>query len=279
MESTGTFTIVFIVVNILMSWKGFRDLGFFQRYSFDLHQVRLHKDYKRFVTSGFLHSGWMHLIFNMAALYSFGGMLESAVGPAKFLAIYFLSLVTGNLLSVFVHRNKLSYTSIGASGAVSGIVFAGIALFPDMSMGLLFIPIRLPGWLFGLLYVIYCMFGIRSQRDNIGHDAHLAGGLTGLILILALYPQAITHNYFPILLILLPSLVFLFLVFTRPDFLVREKPFGEKVGVLTIEDRYNSSRKMKEQELDRLLDKINTHGINALSKKEKERLEELSRVK
>jgi membrane associated rhomboid family serine protease len=279
MERTGIISIAIIVVNILISWKGFRDYAFFQRYSFDLSQVRLHKDYKRFLTSGFIHSGWMHLIFNMAALYSFGAMLESAVGPVKFLGIYFLSLVTGNLLSVFVHRNKSSYTSIGASGAVSGVVFATIALFPDMSMGLLFIPMRLPAWLFGLLYVIYCMFGIRSQRDNIGHDAHLAGGLTGLTLLVAMYPKVITYNYFPILLILLPSLVFLFLVFTRPDFLIRERPFDEKEGVLTLEDRYNASRKMKEQELDRLLDKINTHGINALSKKEKERLEQLSKVK
>jgi membrane associated rhomboid family serine protease len=279
MESTGIITIILVVVNILMSWKGFRDYAFFHRYAFDLHQVRLHKDYKRFVTSAFLHSGWMHLIFNMVALYSFGALLESAAGPLKFLGIYFFSLVSGNLLSLFVHRNKSSYISIGASGAVSGIVFATIALFPDMSMGLLFIPIHLPSWLFGLLYVIYCMFGIRSQRDNIGHDAHLAGGITGLILILAMYPKVLTYNYFPILLILLPSLVFLFLVFTRPDFLIREKPFSEKVGVLTVEDRYNASRKMKEQELNRLLDKISTHGINALSKKEKERLEELSKVK
>jgi membrane associated rhomboid family serine protease len=279
MERTGFISLALVIINILVSWKGFRDPSFFHRYSFNIPQLRLHQDYKRFFTSGFLHSGWMHLIFNMVALYSFGGIVENAMGEIKFICLYFSSLLFGNLLSLFVNRNKSNYTAIGASGAISGVVFAGIAMFPDMKMGLLFIPIHLPGWMFGLLYVLYCMFGIRGQNDNIGHEAHLGGGISGLILTVAMYPRIISYNYFPILLILIPSLVFLYLVFTRPAFLLLDRPFAKNDNVFTIEDRYNSSRRSKEMELDRLLDKISTQGINSLSKKEKERLEELSKVK
>lgn len=279
MESFGMIVLALIVINIVISYKGFRDYAFFRRYSFDISQVRLRREYIRFVSSGFLHSGWMHLIFNMAALYSFGDILEKSVGGGRFLLLYFSSLILGNLLSWFINRNKPSYTAIGASGAVSGIVFATIALYPDMHMGLLFIPISLPAWIFGLLYVLYCMVGIRGQRDNIGHDAHLGGGISGLLLLLAMYPHVITYNYFPILAILIPSLIFLYLIFTRPDFLLVNNPFGKKEDGYTIEDRYNASKRLKERELDRLLDKISTHGINSLTKKEKDRLEELSRVK
>jgi membrane associated rhomboid family serine protease len=279
MERTGIISLALILINVIVSYKGFRDYEFFHRYSFNIPYLRLHRDYKRFVTSGFLHSGWMHLIFNMAALYSFGNVLEESIGMLKFATIYTASLIIGNLLSLFINRNKSEYNSIGASGAISGIVFAAIALYPDMKMSLLFIPLSLPGWIFGLLYVTYCMFGIRAQRDNIGHDAHLGGGMTGLILALVMYPHALTQNYFPVLLILVPSLVFLFLILTRPEFLLLEKPFSRNDdSVLTIEDRYNNSRKMKEMELDRLLDKISTNGFHSLSKKEKERLEELSKV-
>lgn len=279
MERTGLISLALILLNVIVSYRGFKDQAFFQRYSFNIPQIRLYRDYRRFLTSGFLHSGWMHLIFNMVALYSFGDVLESSIGITKFLGIYFISLLAGNLLSLYVNRNRSHYTSVGASGAISGVVFAAIGLFPDMRMSLLFIPISLPGWLFGLLYVLYCMFGIRARRDNIGHDAHLGGGMAGLILAIAMYPGMLTENYFPVLLILVPSLIFLFLVLTRPDFLILEKPFGRNESVFTIEDRYNSSRRMKELELDRLLDKISTNGINSLTKKEKERLEELSKVK
>jgi membrane associated rhomboid family serine protease len=278
MERTGIVSLALIFVNLVVSYRGFKDYGFFQRYSFDISRIRIHKEYYRFISSGFLHSGWMHFLFNMIALYSFGTILEGSIGVIKFLSIYLCSLICGNLLSLYIHRHKSNYIAIGASGAVSGIVFAGIGLFPAMNIGMMLLPVSAPGWLFGLLYVLYCMFGIRGQRDNIGHDAHLGGGISGLILALALYPEAIGTNYLPVLVILLPSLVFLYLVFTRPGFLLLEKPFS-KEEAFTIEDRYNASKRMKERELDRLLDKISTNGIQSLTKKEKERLEELSKVK
>src|SRR5437764_2427325 len=180
MNSFFPISFVLIVINFLVSYKGFKDSTFYNKYSFRIDAIQ-YKDYKRLVTSGFLHVNWMHLIFNMLALYFFSGSLELYLGAVKFLLIYFLSLIGGDLLSLFIHRNDPDYDSVGASAGVNGIIFAAIALFPGMSLGLLFIPISIPGWLFGLVYVLYSIYGIRSRRNNIGHDAHLGGALVGLI--------------------------------------------------------------------------------------------------
>jgi membrane associated rhomboid family serine protease len=271
---------VLVIVNLIVSYKGLKDYSFLQRYSLNVPQLLLTRDYKRIFTSGFLHASWTHFIFNMIALYSFGTIAEDAFGPGIFLTIYIVSLICGNLYAIIIHRNKPSYNAIGASGAVSGIIFACIALFPDMRMGLMFIPgISIPAWIFGLLYIAYTIFGIRAQHDNIGHDAHLSGGIAGMILAISVYPEALSFNTLPILVILVPSLIFIYLSATRPAFMLANNPFEKPEGFVTIEDRYNATKRLREKELDQLLDKISVHGMDSLSKKEKERLEELSKVK
>jgi membrane associated rhomboid family serine protease len=275
----GLITLTLIGINLWVSYRGIKDSSFLERYSFNHSQIRIHKDYKRFITSSFLHSGWGHLIFNLLALYSFGMLLEGRIGELRFLAVYFGAMIGGRILSLFIHRHKSHHSSVGASGAVSGIVFGAVALDPNMGMSLLFLPLSIPGWIFGLLYVLYSIFGIRGDRGNISHEVHLGGGITGLLLVLLMFPGKLQSNYLPVTLILLPSLIFLYLIVTRPEFLLVDKPFAKPEGSLTMEDRYNASKRMKEKELDRLLDKISTRGIESLSKKEKERLEELSKVK
>jgi membrane associated rhomboid family serine protease len=280
MEKIGIVSWVIILLNIIVSYNGVKDDAYFNRYSFNISQIRLSKDYKRLITSGFLHGSWTHLIFNMVALYSFGIKLEAFAGGVLFALIYFSALIGGNLLSLYIHRNKSNYSAAGASGAISGIIFACIAISPNMNMSLLFIPgLSLKGWVFGLLYMGYCIFGIREQRDNIGHDAHLGGGIIGLVMVAFLFPEVLANHYLTILLLLIPSLVFLYFIFTNPVFLLVKNPFSKPEGVLTIEDRYNASKRIQERELDLLLDKISRYGIESLSKKEKERLEHLSKVK
>src|SRR5581483_8227529 len=147
--TAGIVSLLLIVITVLVSYKGFNNHFFVEKYEFGVDKVRLYKDYKRLVTSGFLHVNWMHLIFNMLSLYFFAGPLTGSLGPIEFLIIYFASLIGGNLLSLVVYKNQGDYTSVGASGAVCGIIFASIALFPGFMVGLFFIPI--PGWLYGLL--------------------------------------------------------------------------------------------------------------------------------
>ena len=169
-------SIFLILANVLVSWKGFNDRNFYERYEFSVEKILLYKQYYRLVTSGFLHVNWMHLIFNMIALYFFSGSVEYFSGPLQFLLIYFASLVGGDLLSLFIHRHDSGYSSVGASGAVNGIIFAAIAVFPGMKMFF-----GIPAWVFGLAYVLYSIYGIRSRRNNVGHESHLAGSLIGML--------------------------------------------------------------------------------------------------
>src|SRR5688500_5484668 len=105
--------IILILATVFASWRGLKDHSFFERYKFNIEKVLVFKEYYRILTAGFLHVSWPHLIFNMISLYAFSGTL----GPVQFLLIYFVSLVGGNLLSIFIHRNHNDYSSAGASGA------------------------------------------------------------------------------------------------------------------------------------------------------------------
>ena len=156
----------------------------------------------------------------MLALYFFSGSLELSLGPVRFLLIYFLSLIGGDLLSLFIHRHDGGYDSVGASAGVSGLIYAAIALFPGLKIGLLFIPIGIPGWLFGLIYVLYSMYGIKSRRNNIGHDAHLGGALIGLLTAILMQPSALINNTWAIVIIAVPAIVFIYIIVTRPHVLL-----------------------------------------------------------
>src|ERR1051326_8640273 len=147
-------TLLLVVVTCIFSYIGLRDPFFMERYWFDVDKVLIQKDYKRLITSGFLHLNWWHLIFNMIALLAFGGMLEGMIGIVKFLLIYFASLLGGNLFALWVHKNNGDYSSVGASGAVNGVVFSMIALFPNMGIGFFFIPASIPAWVFGIAYML-----------------------------------------------------------------------------------------------------------------------------
>ncbi len=266
--------IIIIFVTFLTSYQGLKDPAFMNRYSFQTDKILFRKEYKRLVTSGFLHVSWIHLAFNMATLYFFSDSLEWKMGPEKLLAIYFGSLVGGGLFSLYMHRNHPGYRAVGASGAVSGLIFAAIALFPDIEISLLLLPIFIPGWAFGLLYVLISIFGIRSQQDNIGHDAHLGGGLIGLIIAVGMFPESIKNNYLAILLIVIPSAIFIYLILTRPGFLLINNSSSKKKGFYLPEDKYNAAIRDNRTEIDKILDKIKKQGIDSLTKAEIKKLRE-----
>jgi membrane associated rhomboid family serine protease len=275
---TGIIIFLLIVANVLVSWKGFGNEVFYDRYKFTVDGILLYRQYERLLTSGFLHANWLHLIFNMIALYFFSGPLGMALNWWGFLIVYFVSLVGGNLLSLFIHRHSGDYSAIGASGAVSGVIFATIALIPGIDLGLFILPISIPGWLFGLLYTLISIYGIRSRTGNIGHDAHLGGAVIGLIVALLMQPEALVSNYITILIISVPAIVFLFLIITRPHLLLVDNFFYKThQRNYTIDQKYNEEQYNRQQEIDRILDKINKSGMRSLTKAEKEKLEEYSK--
>lgn len=277
MSGTGTISLLIIIVNLIVSYQGFRNTSFFESYMFQVDKILINREYKRLVTSGFLHVSWAHLLLNMFSLYFFSGSLEYFMGPAKLMLIYFASLIGGDLFSLFIHRHHGDYTAVGASGAVSGVIFASIALFPGMQINL-FGVLPIAGWIYGLVFVLGSIYGIRSQRDNVGHDAHLGGALIGLIVAITLHPSSLSENLVTILIIAVPSILFLTIIILRPHLLLVDNFFFKTHrGNFTIDQRYNADRITRQQEVDRILEKIHHSGIKSLSKKEKDILKEYSK--
>lgn len=200
------FLIAIIAANVLFSWKGFEDQLFFRKYEFHIGRIRSGEQV-RMISSGFLHVDIMHLAFNMIALCSFGGVITQSFGNLYFLIIYFASLILGNLLTMVFHKNDYNYRAVGASGAVTGIIYAAILLYPDMGIYMFFIPIAIPAYIFGFLYLMYSIYGMKSQNDNIGHTAHFGGAIAGYVLTLLKEPSLIINSSFIVILLAVPIII------------------------------------------------------------------------
>lgn len=188
--------IIILVVTVLISIKGFQDMSFFEKYKFNVAAVQ-RGEYIRLLSAGFLHGSWMHLIFNMMTLYFFAPVAIQAFGEIGFLVIYFGSMILGNLFCLYVYKNVPYFSAIGASGGVSGILFAAIAIFPFLELYLMFIPIPIKGYIFGAAYFAYSVYMMLNPNpnDNIGHAAHLGGAFFGLAYALGFMPEtAIEHS-------------------------------------------------------------------------------------
>ena len=183
-------TIVIIAANVLVSIKGFNDTSFFDRYKFNIAAIKSGQK-ERTVTSGFLHVDLSHLFFNMFTLYFFADVVIQWFGPGKFIGIYFVSLIAGSLLAIFFHKNEPQYSAVGASGAVTGVLYAAILLQPDMQLGIMFIPIPVPAYIIGIGYLLYSIYGMRSRLGNIGHTAHFGGAIGGFAMTLLFMPDLI----------------------------------------------------------------------------------------
>ena len=278
MSSAGIISILIIIATIFVSYKGFKSSFFFDKYKFQVDKILIYKDYKRLVTSGFLHVSWMHLLFNMLSLFFFSGLVETGLGPWYFLLIYFGSLVGGSLVSLLLHRHHDDYSYVGASGAVWGILFASLALYPSMRISLFPLPLSMPVWLYALLFVVFTIYAIRSKKNNIGNESHLGGAIVGMLLALLINPMALIHNYWQILIVLLPAAIFLYLIITRPHVLLIDNLFYKTHRqYYSVDHQYNVERHDQQQEVDRILDKINKKGMRSLNKREKDTLKEYSK--
>ncbi len=201
--------ITIIAVNAIVSFKGFEDQLFFRKYEFHIGSIRAGEQI-RMLTSGFLHVDLAHLAFNMITLYFFAPIIISEFGDLWFLYIYFGSLVSGSLLTYFFHKDEYHYRAVGASGAVTGIIYSSILLFPDMEL-LLFFAIPIPGYVFGIGYLLYSIYGMKARRDNIGHTAHFGGAIGGYLITLAKEPQMIQENTKMVILLAIPILILFYL--------------------------------------------------------------------
>jgi membrane associated rhomboid family serine protease len=159
------------------------------------------------ITSGFLHADIAHLAFNMLSLYFFAPVVYGILGNYSFLLIYFASLIFGSMLSLYLHKNDYYYSAIGASGAVTGIIYSAILLDPNLQIFLFFIPIPIPAYLFGIGYLLYSIYGMKAKNDNIGHTAHFGGAIGGYLFTILVHHQILLENTFMVVVLTIPIVI------------------------------------------------------------------------
>jgi membrane associated rhomboid family serine protease len=184
-------TLLLIAVTVLVSWLAFNNARLMERLILWPPAIQRRHQYDRLVTHGFIHADFQHLLFNMITLYFFGRMIERVfsayIGETGFLLFYLSALVVAILPTYLTHRNDAGYRSLGASGAVSAVLFAFILLQPWSMIYVFFLP--LPAIVYGVLYVGYSIWMDRQGRDNINHSAHLWGAAYGVLFTLLLEPR------------------------------------------------------------------------------------------
>ncbi|MEQ8469940.1 MAG: rhomboid family intramembrane serine protease [Marinoscillum sp.] len=191
-----SITIIIIAITVVVSISAFNNAEIFQKCLMNPFMVSKKGQYWRLITSGFVHGSFIHLGFNMFTFYFFGRVVEQvfgqilgASGSIVFILFYLSALIVSDLPTVLKNRNNVNYNTLGASGAVSAVVFASILYFP-LEKIYLFGIIGFPGFILGIFYILYSYFQGKNMSDNINHDAHLYGAVYGAVFGIIVYPAS-----------------------------------------------------------------------------------------
>ncbi len=192
-------TLIIIIITAITSYRAWASRDMFEKWLFNPYIIYHKQQYYRFLSSGFIHSNTMHLIFNMITLYFFGSRIEqiyhyyySSTGILFYLITYLFGIVFADITSFFKHKNDPYYSSIGASGGVSSVLFASILFDPTSSICLYF-AICIPGFILGALYLLYSYYQGRQAGSHINHDAHLVGAIYGILITIIIRPSVLSH--------------------------------------------------------------------------------------
>jgi len=180
-------TIIIVIITCIVSFIGFSNQRVIDELIFNPPAIYYRKEWYRFFTCGLIHADIMHLAFNMFSFYVFGRLVENtflqifgAKGPILYGVMYIAALFACLVPTYSQHKENYNYRSLGASGAVSAVIFAGIMLYPTQGISLLFIPIAIPGFVFGPVYLLITAYLSRRGGSYINHSAHLWGALFGI---------------------------------------------------------------------------------------------------
>jgi membrane associated rhomboid family serine protease len=190
-----SLTVIIIIITVLASLYAWNNQTVMSNWMMNPYRTDQRKEYWRFITSGLIHNDYMHLFFNMFTLYFFGKILEWQLGATLFIILYVVGIIVSDVPTFFKHKKNPYYNSLGASGGVSAIVFASILLRPLSPLYLFFIPVPIPGFIFGAIYMFYSYYQAERGGDNINHDAHLYGALFGILFTIVAIPSALP-NFF-----------------------------------------------------------------------------------
>ena len=189
-------TLIIIIVTVIVSLRAFSDKATFDKLKFNAYAINNYREWFRFFTHALIHADWMHLLVNMFVLYSFGALVEDYYafyfGPKAifyFLTLYIGSVIVSSIPSYEKNKNNIYYNAVGASGAVSAILFASILFYPTGKIMLILLPVPIPSFVFGALYLIYSAYMSKKNIDNVGHDAHFYGAIFGFVFTILLKPK------------------------------------------------------------------------------------------
>lgn len=274
-------TIAVLIVTGLVTWQAFQRRDVMERLIFRPERILVGREWHRLVSSALLHGDWWHFGFNAFALWMFGGLLEAVLGAPMFLGVYVGAVLGGSLLSLALHRHE-DYAALGASGGVSGTVFAATFFFPDLPVSLLFLPIWAPAWVSALVFIAISFFGTRHRWGNIGHDAHLGGALAGLLIAMATHPGLVSQIDWRLGTVIAAGVVSLVLLVRFPHGvggrMLTRVPQQYKGNIRYQDYDRARERNAKRARLDALLDRIAQRGIHSLNPTERQELEELSKT-
>jgi membrane associated rhomboid family serine protease len=188
-----SLTVIIILITIGASMLAWSKPDLYEKWMMNPYRIKNNHEYYRFITSGFIHTGYMHLGFNMLAMYFFGRPVEGYFNTIEFLVLYIVGIVVSDISTYIKFQNHPSYRSLGASGAVSAIIFSSILVFPLDTIYIYFIPMN--AFIFGILYLIYSYYQAKGSTDNINHDAHFYGAVFGIVYTFILIPGVLTDFF------------------------------------------------------------------------------------
>ena len=189
-------TMALIVANVIASsYAFFIDPDFVDEFKFNVGALSRNKQHYRVFTSSFLHGDPFHLLFNMMTLFFFGPTVEQILGTDGFLVVYFGAVLVSGIVSFYVRRNELTYSSIGASDGVSGVVLSFCVFYPFSNIYLFMLPIGIPAIFYGGAFIFISGAMMGGQGGRIAHEGHLGGALAGVILTILMRPEVLTRFF------------------------------------------------------------------------------------
>ncbi|TGK41157.1 rhomboid family protein [Leptospira andrefontaineae] len=274
-EKIPFLSILIFVTTLYGSYKGIVSNKFIDKYLLSSEGVLFRKQYYRIISSAFVHADWPHLIFNMASFALFAFDFEKEQGILKLLLVYFSSVIGGSIFGLINNQRNPDYQAVGASGGISGLVFASILSSSPFSI-ILYIPlaIEIPDWVYAYLFLSISYIGMQMKKGNIGHDAHLGGAIVGIIFITLLSYENVGQRYLLALGLSGFNILLICHYFYRKGF------NGFDIGRIfkKIKERRISVRQEAiVLDLDKILDQVYKHGQESLSERDRRRLEEISK--